>query len=122
MGEITLYSVSSSKSKPPGLRLPDSFYKENTQWANAVVKVEVLSEKALLVRVVTEEEMQAQAENDDDEENPIMMRMFLDFIMEDVLKNPDKLVTYTEEMKAEEDELLKGVTLDYDEEDPEEDE
>lgn len=42
--------------------------------------------------------------------------------MEDVLKNPDKLVTYTEEMKAEEDELLKGVTLDYDEEDEESDE
>lgn len=102
--------------------MPDSFYKENPQWANAVVKVEVLSEKALLVRLVTSEEMQAQAENDDSEENSIMMRMFLDFIMEDVLKNPDKLVTYTEEMKAEEDELLKGVTLDYDEEDEESDE
>jgi len=122
MGEITLYSVSSSKNKQPGVRLPDSFYKENPQWANAVVKVEVLSEKALLVRLVTDEEMQAQADDDDSEENPIMMRMFLDFIMEDVLKNPDKLVTYTEEMKAEEDELLKGVTLDYDEEDEESDE
>lgn len=102
--------------------MPDSFYKENPQWANAVVKVEVLSDKTLLVRLVTSEEMQAQAENDDEEENPIMMRMFLDFLMEDVLKNPDRLVTYTEEMKAEADELLKGVTLDYDEEDEEEDE
>ena len=42
--------------------------------------------------------------------------------MEDVLKHSDKLVTDTEEMKAEADELLKGVTLDYDEEDEESDE
>jgi hypothetical protein len=42
--------------------------------------------------------------------------------MEDVLKNPDKLVTYIEKMKAEEDELLRGVTLDYDESDEESDE
>ncbi|NCR67605.1 MAG: hypothetical protein GPJ34_13975 [Microcystis aeruginosa LL11-07] len=43
-----------------------------------------------------------------------MMRMFLDFLVEDVFKNPSSLTPYTEEMAKEMDELLKGVEIDWD--------
>jgi antitoxin PrlF len=98
------YSVSDkTNANQRGLPLPDSFYKDHPQWANASLKIEALSDDTLLVRLVSEEE---------EEENPQMLRLFLDALMADVIKNPSLLVTYTTEMKAEEDELLDGVTLD----------
>lgn len=50
--------------------------------------------------------------HDEEEENPQMLRLFLDALMADAIKDPSMLVVYTTEMKAEEDELLDGVTLD----------
>jgi antitoxin PrlF len=41
-----------------------------------------------------------------------MLRMFLDFLVEDAFKNPSSLTPYTEEMAKEIDELLKGVAID----------
>jgi antitoxin PrlF len=41
-----------------------------------------------------------------------MLRMFLDFLVEDAFKNPSSLTPYTEEMAKEIDELLKGVEID----------
>jgi antitoxin PrlF len=43
-----------------------------------------------------------------------MLRMFLDFLVEDAFKNPSSLTPYTEEMAKEMDELLKGVEIDWD--------
>ena len=46
-----------------------------------------------------------------DEDN---MKLFLDFLAEDIGKNPSQLVPYTEEMDLELEELLKGVELEMD--------
>jgi len=51
-------------------------------------------------------------EDDEEEENPQMLRLFLDALMADAMKDPCILVPYTAEMKEEEDTLLEGVTLD----------
>lgn len=100
-----LYSISAKKAANlRGLPLPDSFYQDHPQWVNASLKIEVLSDDTLLVRLVSEEE--------EEEENPQMLRLFLDALMADAIKDPSVLVAYTTEMKAEEDELLDGVTLD----------
>jgi antitoxin PrlF len=37
------------------------------------------------------------------------LRLFLDFLIDDIQKNADSLVPYTEEMSKELDELLEGV-------------
>lgn len=101
-----IYSVNAKqKENLPSLPVPESFYKDNPQWANANLKIEVLSDETLLVRLVSDED-------DDEEEDPKMLRLFLDALMADVMKDPSILVPYTEEMKAEEDALLEGVTLD----------
>ncbi|AKV67199.1 MULTISPECIES: hypothetical protein [Microcystis] len=41
-----------------------------------------------------------------------MLRMFLDFLVEEAFKNPSSLTPYTEEMAKEIDQLLKGVAID----------
>ena len=42
----------------------------------------------------------------------LMMSLFLNFLMRDAIKNPDKLVPYTQEMSTEMDELLSDVVID----------
>ncbi len=39
------------------------------------------------------------------------MSLFLDFLMKDVIANPEKLVPYTETMSKEMDNLLAGVIV-----------
>lgn len=69
------------------------------------MKIEVLSDKTLLVKLVLEDE------DDEEEEDPKMLKLFLDALMADVIKDPSILVPYTEEMKAEADALLEGVIV-----------
>lgn len=40
------------------------------------------------------------------------LSFFLDLLIKDAEENPSKLVAYTEEMAAEDDELLAGVVID----------
>ncbi len=47
-----------------------------------------------------------------DETESLVMSLFLDALMKDAIKHPDKLVPYTEEMSAEVDELLANVVRD----------
>jgi antitoxin PrlF len=47
------------------------------------------------------------------ETNDLMMRLFLDFAIEQALKNQD-LTPYTLEMSAVARDLIEGVELDYD--------
>lgn len=101
-----IYSVNAKKTA--SLRVipvPDSFYKDNPQWDNASVKIEVLSDETLLVRLLSEDE------DDEEEEDPQMLRLFLDALMADAIEDPSILVPYTAEMKAEADALLEGVIV-----------
>lgn len=100
----TVLTVASKKKRQSlDLSLPGSFCNENPQWANANVQVEVLSENTLLVRLVSSDI------KEEAKEASLMMRLFLDMLMEDLKKDPSKVISYTDEMIAEEDELLYGV-------------
>lgn len=50
------------------------------------------------------------SDEDYDEEK---LKLFLDFLLEEVDKDPCKLIPYTIEMDAEFDKLLKGVDIGY---------
>lgn len=100
----TVLTVASKKKRQSlDLSLPGSFCNENPQWANANVQVEILSENTLLLRLVSSDI------KEEAKESSLMMRLFLDMLMEDLKKDPSKVVSYTDEMMAEEDELLYGV-------------
>ena len=99
------YSINPAKiGNQKGFRLPSAFYHDNPHLAEAQGQLEVISSDTLLIR------LQPQNIQDDDEES-LMMSLFLDFLMKDAIKNPEKLVPYTEEMSTEIDDLLSDVTL-----------
>ncbi|HAA28466.1 MAG TPA: hypothetical protein DCE56_13280 [Cyanobacteria bacterium UBA8553] len=102
------YSITPAKvGNQDGFRLPRAFSKDYPHLAKASGQIEVLSDNTLLVRLDV-----SNAEEEEEEDESLMMSLFLDFLMKDAVKNPDKLVPYTQEMSAEVDELLADVVLD----------
>ena len=102
------YSVSPAKiGNQDGYRLPRAFSKDHPELVGASGYVEVLNENTLLVRL--EPVKQSAEENDD-----VMMSLFLDFLMKSAIEQPDSLIPYTQEMSNEANELLLGVELDED--------
>lgn len=87
-----------------GFRLSAGFFKENPQFAGASGEVEVVGPNTLLVRL--------QPQSSEQDEDELMLSLFLDFLMKKALSNPDEVEAYTEAMAAEDDELTAGVVLD----------
>ncbi len=101
------YSLSPAKiGNSSGFRLPASFYRDHPQFNNATGWVEVVADNTLLVKLEP-----APPEPEEEEDN-LILSLFLDFITKDALKNSDRLEAYTEAMAQEDDELLAGVELD----------
>ena len=66
--------------------------------------IEVLSEDTAIVRIIPQS---------DDQEDSLMMRLFLDFAMTEALKN-NTLQPYTTQMSETARELIEGVELEED--------
>ncbi|BAQ60910.1 hypothetical protein GM3708_1316 [Geminocystis sp. NIES-3708] len=100
------YSINPAKiGNQQGFRLPSAFYKENPQFAEATGEIEVLNDDTLLLRINPKNDI------DEEEEETLMMSIFLDFLTKDALKNPEQLKPYTQEMSDEIDNLLTGVDI-----------
>ena len=54
-------------------------------------------------------------ESDLDDDESVMMKLFLDSLLKFAIAKPDSLTLYTQEMADEMDELLAGVIVDEDE-------
>ncbi|MDZ8107052.1 MAG: hypothetical protein RM338_15745 [Nostoc sp. DedQUE12a] len=101
------YRVTRAKvGNQDGFRLPRAFSKDYPHLANASGYIEVLSDNTFLVRLETDNVDEV------DEDEGIMMSLFLDFLMKDAMQNPSKLVPYTQEMSDEIDDLLADVVID----------
>lgn len=87
-----------------GYRLSGSFFKENPQFAEAGGTVQVIDSDTILIR----REVQEQTDQDEDE---LMLSLFLDFLTKQALSDPSEIETYTEAMAAEDDELIAGVVI-----------
>jgi antitoxin PrlF len=101
-----IYPINPAKiGNQNGFRLPQSFFKDYPHLANASGYLQVLSDNTLLVK------LDANDINNDDEDESVMLSLFLDFLMQDAMKNPDKLVMYTQEMSEEIDDLVADVEI-----------
>lgn len=106
------YTLSPAKiGNSSGFRLPAAFYRDHPQFNNATGWVEVLADNTLLVKLEP-----ATPELEEEEEDSLILSLFLDFITKDALKNSggthpegNRLEAYTEAMAQEDDELLAGV-------------
>ena len=99
------YNIRSTKiGNSAGFRLPADFYREHPQFANADGLIEVVSPNTAIVRIVP------QLHDDEDGENSLLMRLFLDFATTEALKN-NTLQPYTTEMSEVAHQLIEGVQL-----------
>jgi antitoxin PrlF len=89
-----------------GFRLPAEFYRDNPQFADADGWIEVISEHTAIVSIEP-----TAVEDDEEQENSLMMRLFLDFAIAQSLKNRD-LEPYTIEQSTTARDLIAGVKLD----------
>ncbi|WP_373528179.1 hypothetical protein [Nostoc sp.] len=104
---VKSYPITHAKvGNQDGFRLPRAFSKDYPHLANASGHIEVLSDNTFLVRLETDNVDEA------DEDEGIMMSLFLDFLMKDAMQNPSQLVPYTQEMSDEMDDLLADVVID----------
>ncbi|MFN6517669.1 MAG: hypothetical protein RMY29_024730 [Nostoc sp. CreGUA01] len=102
-----IYPITHAKvGNQDGFRLPRAFSRDYPHLANASGRIEVLSDNTFLVRLETDNVDEV------DEDEGIMMSLFLDFLMKDAMQNPSKLVPYTQEMSDEMDDLLADVVID----------
>ena len=90
-----------------GLRLTAAFYRDHPQFKGAPGQVEVLSNDTMLLRFEPSERPGAEQEDES-----IMLGLFLDLLTREALTAAAGPVPYTEAMAAEDDELLAGVTVD----------
>lgn len=98
------YSINPAKiGNQKGFRLPSAFYQDNPHLVETSGQIEVLNENTLLIRLESKNSILKE------EEESLMMSLFLDFLMKDTVKNPEKLIPYTEEMSEEIDNLLANV-------------
>jgi antitoxin PrlF len=89
-----------------GFRIPAEFYRDRPEFA-ADGWVEVVSDNTAIIRVEP-----TIADADANEEDELMMRLFLDFALSESLKQGDLLHAYTVEEAASDMELIAGVELD----------
>ena len=105
---VSSYRVTPARiGNSSGLRLPAAFSRDHPQFAGAAGQVEVLDDSTLLLRL----DPQQQQEGVEEEES-LMLGLFLDFLSRQALATDPGPELYTEAMAADDDELLAGVTVD----------
>jgi len=99
------YGISPAKiGNQDGFRLPRAFSRDYPHLVNASGQVEVLDQHTLLVRLDPLED-----EPTLDEDESLVMGLFLDFLMQSAIAQPETLVPYSEAMSQELDDLLTDV-------------
>ncbi|MEM7714514.1 MAG: hypothetical protein AAF349_13230 [Cyanobacteria bacterium P01_A01_bin.68] len=99
------YNIRSTKiGNSSGFRLPAEFYREHPQFANADGWIEVLSPDTAIVKITPK------SDDNQDDEDSLMMRLFLDFAIAEALKN-NTLQPYTTKMSEAARQLIEGVEL-----------
>jgi antitoxin PrlF len=101
------YSLRTTKiGNSNGFRLPAEFYRDNPQFVDADGWIEVISDTTAVISIDPPVH-----QTEDEDEDSLMMRLFLDFALTSTLKNQD-LERYTLEMSARARNLIDGVVLD----------
>jgi antitoxin PrlF len=105
------YSISSAKiGSQDGFRLPKAFSHDHPHLVSANGYIEMIDKHTFLVHLSPDEELK----DEEDEDESLMLKMFLDTLMKFAIATPDSLTPYTQQMATEMDELLNGVTVDED--------
>ncbi len=106
------YSISPAKiGSQDGFRLPKAFSHDHPHLVTAKGHIEMIDENTFLVHLEPYQEQ----EDDQNDDESLMMKLFLDSLLKFAIAKPDSLTPYTKQMADEMDELLAGVVLDENE-------
>jgi antitoxin PrlF len=106
------YPISPAKiDSQDGFRLPKAFSHDYPHLITAKGHIEMIDENTFLVHLEPNQE----PEDDQDDNESLMMKLFLDSLLKFAIAKPDSLTPYTQQMADEMDELLAGVVLNEDE-------
>jgi len=104
------YSISPAKiGSQDGFRLPKAFSHDYPHLVAAKGYIEMVDRNTFLVHFDPDLDVE---ENEDES---LMLKLFLDILMKFAIDRLDSLTPYTQQMADEMDELLAGVTVDEDE-------
>jgi antitoxin PrlF len=104
------YSISPAKiGSQDGFRLPKAFSHDHPHLVTAKGYIEMVDPHTFLVHFDPDENLAGE-----DEDEGVMLKLFLDTLMKFAQDQPDSLTPYTQQMADEMDELLAGVTMDED--------
>jgi antitoxin PrlF len=101
------YSISPAKiGSQDGFRLPKAFSHDYPHLVTSKGQIEMVDQHTFLVHFDPDEDLE------EDEDESLMLKLFLDTLMKFAQDKPDSLRPYTQKMADEMDELLAGVTVD----------
>ena len=104
------YSISPAKiGSQDGFRLPKAFSHDHPHLVTAKGYIEMVDKNTFLVHFDPDLDLE------EDEDESLVLKLFLDTLMKFAIAKPDSLTPYTQQMADEMDELLAGVTVDEDE-------
>jgi antitoxin PrlF len=106
------YPISPAKiGSQDGFRLPKAFSHDHPHLVTAKGHIEMISDNTFLVHLEPDRSL----ESDQDDDESLMMKLFLDSFLKFAISSPDSLTLYTQQIADEMDELLAGVVVDEDE-------
>jgi antitoxin PrlF len=106
------YPISPAKiGSQDGFRLPKAFSRDHPHLVTAKGHIEMIDENTFLVHLEPDRSL----ETDLDDDESLMMKLFLDSLLKFAIAKPESLTLYTQEMADEMDRLLAGVIVDEDE-------
>ena len=104
------YSISPAKiGSQDGFRLPKAFSHDHPHLVAAKGYIEMVDKNTFLVHFDPDLDLE------EDEDESLMLKLFLDTLMKFAIAKPDSLTPYTQQMADEMDELLASVVVDEDE-------
>jgi antitoxin PrlF len=104
------YSISPAKiGSQDGFRLPKAFSHDHPNLVTAKGYIEMVDQHTFLVHFDPDDD------GEEEEDEGLMLKLFLDTLMKFAQDKPDSLTPYTQQMADAMDELLAGVTVDEDE-------
>ena len=90
-----------------GYRLTSDFFKEHPEFVGSDGVVQVIAPDTVIFS-------RTKSEDEGQDEDELILSLYLDFLTKQALANPNELEEYTQAMADEDEDLIAGVILDAD--------
>ena len=88
-----------------GYQLPNDFFREHPEFVETDGLVQVIAPDTV---ILSRKSLEAVSQDED----ALMLSLFLEFLTQKALSDPSELEEYTQAMADEDDDLMAGVVLD----------